>query len=380
MTGCRFLVARLDRENRMKFGLMTQIQMPRPWTETTERNNYWNALEQGVAAEAAGFTYFWITEQHFLIEIGHCPAPDMLLAALSQRTTQLRLGLGVVLLPLHNPVYVAERVATLDVLSNGRAEFGTGRGTASYMVEALGFDPAEGRDMGREALSAIIKMYDSEFFEGHEGRYYKVPPRYITPRPIQRPHPPLWIAATNLETYEYAGAQGFGVIGVTRNSTQDTKAAIDRYRAAISASTPETLAGRFANNHVAVFGIACCDQNDRVGRDIACAAARWYYGDNDAELNYARFATAGGVAKVRERIAALSNDDLIENGMAIGGDPDTICRQIEKWAGTGIDQMVFMIQAGHTAHEQVKRSIDLIGEKVIPRFASPAESPATRSA
>jgi len=223
-------------------------------------------------------------------------------------------------------------------------------------------------------------MYDSEFFEGHEGRYYKVPPRYITPRPIQRPHPPLWIAATNLETYEYAGAQGFGVIGVTRNSTQDTKAAIDRYRAAISASTPETLAGRFANNHVAVFGIACCDQNDRVGRDIACAAARWYYGDNDAELNYARFATAGGVAKVRERIAALSNDDLIENGMAIGGDPDTICRQIEKWAGTGIDQMVFMIQAGHTAHEQVKRSIDLIGEKVIPRFASPAESPATRSA
>lgn len=359
----------------MKFGVMTQIQMPRPWTETTERAGYWNALDQGVAAESAGFDYYWITEQHFLIEIGHCPAPDMFLAALSQRTTRLRLGLGVVLLPLHNPVYVAERVATLDVLSNGRAEFGTGRGTSNYMVEGLGFDPDEGREVGREALAAIIKMYDSEFFPGHKGKHFDIPARHIVPRPIQRPHPPLWIAATNLDTYEYAGSQGFGVIGVTRNTPEETKAAIERYRAAVRAATPETLVGRVANDHVAVFGIACCDRDDRVGRDIACAAARWYYGDNDAELNHARFATAGGVEKVRARIAALSNDDLIANGMALGGNPDAICRQLEKWVAIGLDQMVFMIQAGDTTHDQVMRSIELLGEKVIPRFASRSVEP-----
>ena len=113
----------------MKFGLMTQIQMPRPWTETTERQGFWNAIEQVVAAEEAGFDHFWVTEQHFFIEIGHCSQPEMLLAALSQRTKRIRLGFGVVLMPLHNPFYVAERVATLDVLSNGRAEFGAGRGT-----------------------------------------------------------------------------------------------------------------------------------------------------------------------------------------------------------------------------------------------------------
>ncbi|WP_162820697.1 LLM class flavin-dependent oxidoreductase [Microvirga calopogonii] len=354
----------------MKFGLMTQIQMPRPWTDTTERNGYWNALEQGVAAEAAGFEYFWITEQHFLIEIGHCPSPDMFLAALSQRTTTLRLGLGVVLLPLHNPFYAAERVATLDVLSNGRAEFGTGRGTTPYVVEGLGFDPTEGREVGREALEAIMKMYDNEFFLGFKGAKFDLPARHVVPRPIQRPHPPLWVAATNLETFEHAGRQGFGVIGVTRNTPAETKAAIDAYRAAIRAADPASLVARKPNNQVAVFGITCCDPDDRVGRDTACAAARWYYGDNDAELNHARFATAGGVAKVRERIAAMTNDELIANGMAIGGNPDTICRQVEKWAEIGLDQMVFMIQAGNTTHDQVMRSIDLIGEKVIPRFTT----------
>ena len=95
---------------------------------------------------------------------------------------------------------IAERVATLDVLSNGRAEFGTGRGTTPYIVEGLGFDPAKGREVGRESLEAIMKMYDHEMFPGYEGEHFKLPARNVIPRPIQMPHPPLWVAATNLET------------------------------------------------------------------------------------------------------------------------------------------------------------------------------------
>lgn len=352
----------------MKFGLMTQIQIPRPWTETSERRAYWNALDQGVAGEAAGFEYYWITEQHFLAEIGHAPASDMFLAALSQRTSTLRLGLGVVLLPIHNPFYVAERVATLDVLSNGRVEFGTGRGTTSYIVEGLGFDPSKGREVGKEALEAIMKMYAEEPFQGYKGDHFDLPKRDVIPRPIQRPHPPLWVAATNLETYEFAARQGFGVIGVTRNSLEDTRAAVDRYHAEAARTDQETLIALQPNRATAVFGIGCCDEDDRAGREIACAAARWYYGDNDAELNHMRFATAGGVAAVRDRIKKLSNDELIANGMAIGGNPDTVCRIVEKWQSTGIDQMVFFMQAGNTTHEQVMKSIELIGRHVIPRF------------
>lgn len=352
----------------MKFGIMTQIQIPRPWKPTSEREAYWNALTQGVAAEEAGFGYFWMTEQHFLAEIGHAAASDMFLAALSQRTKTLRLGLGVVLLPLHNPFYVAERVATLDVLSNGRAEFGTGRGTTPYIVEGLGFDTANGREVGRESLEAIMRMYDQERFPGYKGQHFDLPARDVIPRPIQSPHPPLWVAATNLETYEHAGRQGFGVIGVTRNTVEETRAAVDSYHRAAREAKPSDLVARQPNRTTAVFGIGCVDEDDSVGRTVGCAAARWYYGDNDAVLNPLRFSTAGGVAAVRDRISKLTNDQLVDNGMAIAGNPDTVCRIVEKWQSAGIDQMIFFLQAGHTTHEQVMKSIRLIGEKVIPRF------------
>ena len=352
----------------MKFGLMTQIQIPRPWKPTSEREAYWNALEQGVVAEACGFEYYWITEQHFLAEIGHAPASDMFLAALSQRTTTMRMGLGVVLLPLHHPFMVAERVATLDVLSKGRVEFGTGRGTTPYIVEGLGFDPAKGRDVGKESLEAITQMYDQERFTGYKGEHFDLPARDVIPRPIQAPHPPLWVAATNLETYEHAGRQGFGVIGVTRNTVEETQAAVERYHRASAQATAADRIARVPNQTVAVFGIGCVDEDDRVGREVGCAAARWYYGDNDAVLNPLRFSTAGGVAAVRDRISKYTNDELVQNGMAICGNPDTVCRIVEKWQSAGVDQMIFFLQAGNTTHEQVMKSIRLIGEHVIPRF------------
>jgi alkanesulfonate monooxygenase SsuD/methylene tetrahydromethanopterin reductase-like flavin-dependent oxidoreductase (luciferase family) len=353
----------------MKFGIMTQIQIPRPWTDTSEREGYWHALDQGVAAEQAGFEHFWITEQHFLAEIGHAPASDMFLAALSQRTTTMRLGLGVVVLPIHNPFNVAERVACLDVLSNGRVEFGTGRGTTPYILEGLGFDPKDARGRGQESIEAIMQMYDDPRFQGYKGEHFDLPAREVIPRPIQTPHPPLWVAATNLETYEHAGRQGFGVIGATRASVEDTKAAIAKYRSAIENTTEDQMVGRVTNNQTAVFGIGCCHEDDEKGKEIACAGARWYYGDNDAELNHMRFATApGGVDQIRKNISKLSNDEMIENGMALGGNPDTICRIVDKWASTGIDQMIFFMRAGFTKHEDVMNSIRLIGEKVIPKF------------
>jgi alkanesulfonate monooxygenase SsuD/methylene tetrahydromethanopterin reductase-like flavin-dependent oxidoreductase (luciferase family) len=157
------------------------------------------------------------------------------------------------------------------------------------------------------------------------------------------------------------------VIGVTRNSIAETKAAVDRYHAVCESETP-TVARR-PNPTTAVFGIGMCHEDDATGRALACKAARWYYGDNDAELNSQRFTTAGGVEAVRARIAAQSDEELITNGMAIGGNPDTVCRVVEKWATTGIDQFIFFMQAGFARHDDVMRSIELIGKKVIPRFA-----------
>ena len=353
----------------MKFGLMTQIQMPRPWTETTERQAFWDNLDQAVAAEAVGFEHFWITEQHFFAEIGHSSCPDMFLAALSQRTTTMKLGFGVILMPVHNPFMIAEKVATLDVLSNGRAQFGAGRGTSPYVVEGLGFDPADGREVGRESMEAVLSMFENDLFPGYKGNHLDLPARHVLPRPIQRPHPPIWVAASNFETWEHAGRQGFGCIGVTRNTPEETKPFIDGYRSAIRSADPSTVVARVPNEQTAAFAIASVDTDDRRGRDVACAAARWYYGDNDAELNRIRFSTAKGVTAVNDKIASRSNDELIRDAMAIGGDADTVSRGVERWAEAGLDQMIFMLQAGRTTHDQIMRSIELIGEKVIPRFA-----------
>jgi alkanesulfonate monooxygenase SsuD/methylene tetrahydromethanopterin reductase-like flavin-dependent oxidoreductase (luciferase family) len=282
----------------MKFGLLSQIQVPKPWGEDTERNVYWQNLDHVVAAEHAGFSHFWLTEQHFFAEIGHCACPEMFLAALSQRTKKIRLGFAVILMPCHNPYMIAERVATLDVLSNGRCDFGAGRGTAAYVVEGLGFsaDADYGREVGREALEAVVQMLEQEHFPGYKSAHFDLPARQVIPRPIQRPHPPLWFAASNLETFERAGDAGVGVLGVTRYTHAEIKPHVAAYRAAIKHATP---IGRFVNNHAGVFAIGCVHDDDRIGREVGCAAARFYYGDNDAELNHVRFGSSEGVARIK---------------------------------------------------------------------------------
>ena len=353
----------------MKFGLMTQIQMPRPWTARTERDGFHNCISQAVAAEGAGFDHFWITEQHFFIEIGHCSCPEMVLAAIAQQTSRIRLGFSVILLPLHNPFNVAERVGTLDVLSDGRCDFGIGRGTSRYVVEGLGGDTEKGRGQSAESIEAVLRMMENEVFPGFKGEHYDLPSRHVVPRVLQRPHPPVWVAASTLETWSRAGNQGFGCIGATRNTPAETAASVAAYREAIRNPDLSQRVARAVNEQTGVFAIGAVDADDRIGRDKACAAARWYYGDNDAELNKVRFQTDGGVGRVNDKIAKRSNDELIDDAMAIGGNPDTVCRQVEKWASIGIDQMIFFLQAGHATHDEVLRSIDLIGEKVIPRFA-----------
>lgn len=349
---------------------MTQMQMPRPWGPDAELETYANAIAQAEAGEDAGFSHFWITEQHFFAEIGHSACPDMLLSAISQRTSRIRLGFSVVLMTVNNPYAIAERVATLDVLSRGRVEFGMGRGSTPYMVDAFGVDRANERAIAAEATTAVMQMFREERFSGYKGTYFDLPPRDVLPRPVQRPHPPLWAAASNLDSYERIGREGLGVIGVTRNSVSESREAIRKYRAAIRTSDPSGFVGGYANEQVGGFALACCDLDDRVGRDRACAAARWYNGDNDVALNKVRFATAGGVEAVVSKFRNRTNEQLIEDGMAIGGNPDTVSRVVEKWAEAGLDQIIFLLQAGRMTQDQVLRSIELIGKHVIPRFAS----------
>jgi alkanesulfonate monooxygenase SsuD/methylene tetrahydromethanopterin reductase-like flavin-dependent oxidoreductase (luciferase family) len=369
----------------VKFGYFNQLQHPRPWhSDHPDAEVHRNALAQAIKAEEVGFNSYWQTEHHFYQEIGHSSAPEVFLAALSQHTSKIRLGYGVVVLPVNHPYRVAEQVATLDIMSNGRVELGTGRGASVYHIEAFGVSQEESRDVWQEALEVICSLFMNDKFPGHDGKYFKnLPPRHLVPKPIQKPHPPLWVAATQPATFEIAAKQGLGVLGLTTIAPEDMVEAVRAYRVGEKNCTP---VGGFANHKVAAYTLGFLDTDDRRGRDIACAGARWYLGDNNAELQAVRFNTvvqgatnryhAEIIRKGQDRLGMIrsrTNDQLIDDGIVMGGNVDSVCRQIEKWAVLGLDELLIMMQVGYTTHDQIMRALELFGEKIIPRFADKSD-------
>ena len=204
----------------MKFGLFYELQLPKPygaddWDPDAERRIYHEMLEQVELADRVGFDYVFEVEHHFLEEYSHSSAPEMVLAALSQRTKNIRLGHGITLTPpaYNPPARVAERIAALDILSNGRVEFGTGE-SASHM-ELAGFGVQRGlkKSMWEEATREITNMMVHTPYKGFEGQYFSMPERNVIPKPLQNPHPPLWVAASRRETTMVAGRLGMGSLG-----------------------------------------------------------------------------------------------------------------------------------------------------------------------
>src|SRR3954463_6500518 len=171
--------------------------MQKPWDENEEYNTYHEALDQIELADKVGFDYVWEVEHHFLTEYSHSSAPEVFFGAISQRTQRIRLGHGVVLLPhrYNHPVRVAERAAVLDILSNGRVELGTGRSITEQELGGFLIDPDETIGQWEESVRAIPQMWMKDKVS-FDGKYLQMPERSVLPKPIQKPHPPLWHAAT----------------------------------------------------------------------------------------------------------------------------------------------------------------------------------------
>ena len=183
----------------MKFGIFYELQLPRPWKEGDEHKLYQNALSQLELADKLGYDYAWEVEHHFLEEYSHSPSPESFLAAASQRTKKIRLGHGILQLTTNHPARVAERVACLDLLSSGRCEFGMGESASITELEPFGVAIENKREIFEEAVQAIIPMFKDGPSE-HHGKYFNMPLRHVLPKPMQKPHPPLWVACSQLET------------------------------------------------------------------------------------------------------------------------------------------------------------------------------------
>ena len=195
----------------MKFGLMYEIQVPEPHYPGIEAERYKQVMAQVELADDVGFDYFWTVEHHFLREFSHCSAPEVLYGALSQRTKRIRIGHAVALLPgaYNHPVRVAERAAVLDIVSDGRMDLGTGRSTTLIEMDGFEVDPETTKAQWREAIGMIPRMWTEDPFS-HSGEFYNIPPRSVIPKPVQDPHPPMWMACSQPASFGEAGELGVG--------------------------------------------------------------------------------------------------------------------------------------------------------------------------
>jgi alkanesulfonate monooxygenase SsuD/methylene tetrahydromethanopterin reductase-like flavin-dependent oxidoreductase (luciferase family) len=202
----------LVEEHTMKFGIFYELQLPRPWAPGDEHRLYQNALDQVELADRLGYDHAWQVEHHFLEEYSHSPSPESFLAAASQRTKNIRLGHGIFQVTTNHPTRVAERVATLDLLSNGRCEFGMGESASITELEPFGVTMENKREIFEEAVRAIMPMFKDGPSE-HQGKVWNIPLRMVVPKPLQKPHPPLWVACSQLQTLTKAGEWGMGALG-----------------------------------------------------------------------------------------------------------------------------------------------------------------------
>ena len=198
----------------MKFGIFYEHQIPRPWDANAEHRIYREALEQVELADRLGIDYAWEVEHHFLEEYSHSSAPEVFLAACSQRTKRIRLGHGIVLMPpgYNHPARVAERIAALDLVSDGRVEFGTGESASILELGGYRVDVAEKRTAWRELVEQCLNMMVMTPYPGYEGKFFSMPCRNVIPKPLQKPHPPVWVACSSRETIKLAARLGIGAL------------------------------------------------------------------------------------------------------------------------------------------------------------------------
>ncbi|HET6609519.1 MAG TPA: LLM class flavin-dependent oxidoreductase [Rhodopila sp.] len=355
----------------MKFGIFYELQLPRPWGPNDELTLYQNALEQIELADKCGYDYAWQVEHHFLEEYSHSPAPESFLAAASQRTKQIRLGHGICQLTTNHPTRVAERIATLDLLSKGRVEMGMGESSSSTELEPFGVAVEEKRAVFEEAVQAIMPMFKDGGSE-HHGKYFDLPLRNVLPKPMQKPHPPLWVACSQLDTLAKCGEWGMGALGFQFVSADAAHAWVHAYYNAF-VKRQKKLADYQSNPNIALVSFFMCAKTDEEARIRAD-------GDTFFQFCLKYYSSASGDRKRPppgtvnmwdeynkwKRANPEAHASALRGGLI--GSPETIRRKLHKFRTSNIDQVVLLNQAGKNTHEHICESLELFAREVMPEF------------
>lgn len=349
----------------MKFGIFYEHQLPRPWTAMSEYDLFQQSLAQLELADQLGYDYVWEVEHHFLEEYSHSSAPEVFLAAATQRTKRIRLGHGIVQLTTNQPHRVAERIATLDLLSGGRVDFGMGEGAGPAELHPFGVRVRDKRERWEEAVRAIVPMFTRDSWEFH-GQYYDFPARNVIPKPFQKPHPPLWVACSNIRTIGDAGRWGLGALGFSFVSPDAARAWVHRYyNTLLHHSQP--LTDYAVNPNIAIVNGFMCAETDAEALEKASGwtffiFALSYYGRKGVD--------APGAGNLWREYQDWRKSEKAQQALRNGliGSPETIRKRLRLFQDAHVDQVILLNQAGKTTHEDICASLDLFAREVMPEF------------
>jgi alkanesulfonate monooxygenase SsuD/methylene tetrahydromethanopterin reductase-like flavin-dependent oxidoreductase (luciferase family) len=361
----------------MKFGIFYEHQLPKPWDEGVELRLFQEALDQVELADKLGIDYAWEVEHHFLEEYSHSSCPEIFLAAASQRTSNIRLGHGIrqVITNYNHPARTAECIATLDLVSNGRVEFGTGESSA--ILELGGFDiPVESkREQFLEAVEQICNMLAMDPYPGFEGKYFEMPCRNIVPKPVQRPHPPLWVACSNRETIKMAARLGMGALTFAFVDPEEAKQWVDEYYSIIKSDQCVPI-GHSVNAEICMVTSFSLHQDRQTAIERGLEDFEFFgyalgslYGFGEHKPGRTNLYESFRRARAKRlESEPIDSSTRLTGGQGGIGTPQDMLEHLRKFEKVGVDQVTFIQQAGMNRHEHICESLELFATEVMPEF------------
>ena len=349
----------------MKFGIFYEHQLPRPWDDGLEQRLFQDALDQVELADRLGIDYAWEVEHHFLEEYSHSSAPEVFLAACSQRTKSIRLGHGIVLMPpnYNHPARVAERISTLDLVSNGRVEWGTGESSALLELGGYKVPVEEKRDQWMEAVEQCANMMALDPYPGYEGKFFSMPCRNIVPKPVQKPHPPIWVACSNRETIKLAAKLGIGALTFAFVDPSEAKSWVDDYYRIFKEECIPI--GHTVNPNVAMVTAFSVHESAKEARKRGLEGFQFF--GYALGHHYIFGEHTPGRTDIWESYQS-AKESIPDDDVGGIGTPEDLRKHLKGFEDAGVDQVSFIQQSGKNKHEHICESLELFAKKVMPEF------------
>lgn len=358
----------------MEFGLFLNGYLPGPAAHDSESEHtmLMRELSYAVHADSFNWKYVWLGEHHALTEYSHMSAPEVCFGYIAAQTERIHMGSAIMNLSpvVNHPARNAERVAMLDHITQGRYEWGTGRGAGSHEVATFGIgDTSETKAMWDEAAPEILRMFEQKDYT-FSGEYFHIDtPHNVLPKPYGPGHPPMWVACGNPATFTKAGSLGIGAIAFNFEPIMNLKGRIDSYKEA-AAECVEPI-GQFQNDNVMMTNaVVCLEDRDRA-REVAISSGRGYL-NTMVTMYHDTMPKMEGAVTWPGRPNGIANEEnldwAIEAGYLLCGNPDEVNEQIDRYQAVGTDQLVFGIPNEGFEHEEVLEMIEIFGSKVIPNY------------